>query len=139
MAKLTAQARKELIEAARQANKKSYAPYSRYYVGAAILTEAGNIYTGCNVENASYGMTICAERNAIAKAISEEGEGMRLVATAIVNRHEGECSPCGACRQVICEFGDRSLVIYKGGTEWVETPLYTLLPGTFDLPSPEKS
>lgn len=90
----------KLLERAREVRERAYAPYSRYHVGAALLSTSGKIYTGCNVENASYGLTVCAERNAIFKAISE-GE-REFVALAVVTANGG--SPCGACRQVIFEF-----------------------------------
>jgi len=106
----------ELIAAAKQARKKAYVPYSNFAVGAAILTEDDQIYTGCNVENASYGLSNCAERTAIFKAISERGE-IKLKAIAVVGDTEGPCSPCGACRQVISEFGDDDLEIVMTNLE----------------------
>lgn len=90
----------ELLTSAQAVRERAYAPYSNYTVGAAILGKSGKIYTGCNVENASYGLTVCAERNAIFKAVSE-GE-REFDAIAIVTENGG--SPCGACRQVIYEF-----------------------------------
>lgn len=89
-----------LLRHAQQVRELAYAPYSDYRVGAAILSSTGKIYTGCNVENASYGLTVCAERNAIFKAVSE-GE-REFIALAVVTANGG--SPCGACRQVIFEF-----------------------------------
>lgn len=97
-----AAARKRLIEAAKAAQKNSYSPYSRYPVGAAVLTESGRVYTGCNVENASFGLAICAERVAIFKAISS-GE-KRIKSLCVVAK---SAAPCGACRQVIIEFADK--------------------------------
>jgi cytidine deaminase len=91
---------RKLLERARQVRERAYAPYSKYFVGAAVLADSGKVYTGCNVENASYGLTICAERNAIFKGVSE-GES-KFVAIAVVTTNGG--SPCGACRQVIFEF-----------------------------------
>ena len=90
----------KLLQRAQQVRERAYAPYSKYHVGAALLSTSGKIYTGCNVENASYGLTVCAERNAIFKAVSE-GE-REFVALAVVTANGG--SPCGACRQVIFEF-----------------------------------
>lgn len=90
----------KLLARARDVRESAYAPYSNYSVGAAVLTPSGKIFAGCNVENASYGLTVCAERNAIFKAISE-GE-REFVAIAVVTANGG--SPCGACRQVISEF-----------------------------------
>jgi cytidine deaminase len=91
--------RKKLIEAAKRAQKSSYSPYSRYPVGAAVLAESGRIYTGCNVENASFGLAICAERVAIFKAVSHGEKKLRAVCVVAKS-----ASPCGACRQVMLEF-----------------------------------
>ena len=93
----------ELLRHALEARQNAYAPYSHYTVGAAVLTDSGRIYTGCNVENASYGLTCCAERNAIFKAV---GSGERkLLAVAVTGPEGGEMAmPCGACRQVLAEF-----------------------------------
>ena len=99
--------RQRLVQAARQARENAYAPYSKYQVGAALLTEDGTIFTGCNVENAAYSPTICAERVAITKAISE---GQRqFVAIAVATSNGGP--PCGLCRQVMNEFAPDMLVI----------------------------
>jgi len=118
----------ELIDLAKQARKKAYAPYSHYKVGAALLGKSGKIYTGCNVENASYGHTVCAERTAVVKAVSE-GE-REFEAVAVVTKNGG--SPCGACRQVLSEFSPE-LIIYiadKNG-EYRTTTLKKLLPDLF--------
>ena len=125
----------DLLAAAREVCQKAYAPYSHYHVGAAVLTESGNVYQGCNVENVSYGLCMCAERNAIARAIAEEGPSMRLKAIAVLNREEKICTPCGACRQVITEFGSHTVVIYRGDAAWLQTPVYALLPGAFEFES----
>ena len=92
----------QLIECAIEARQQSYSPYSNFAVGAALLCEDGTIYKGCNIENASYGLTNCAERTAIFKAISEGHR--KFKALAVVADTEGPCSPCGACRQVMKEF-----------------------------------
>lgn len=120
---------KKLIEAARQAREKAYAPYSRFKVGAAVLTSDGKIYTGCNIENASYGMSNCAERTAIFKAVSE-GE-TKLEALAVIGDTNAPISPCGACRQVIAEFGIKQVAManLKGGVKIVT--LEELLPFSF--------
>ena len=98
----------ELIAMARQARKQAYAPYSGFTVGAALRTVSGHVYTGCNVENASYGLSICAERVAVSKAVSE-GD-LNFETLAVVS--ETMASPCGACRQVLAEFGlDTKVVI----------------------------
>lgn len=92
-----------LLNKAREATKNSYAPYSKFYVGASILYESKKIYIGCNVENSSYGLSLCAERNAISNAISN-GEKTSPVAIAIISPNKKLCSPCGACRQWLFEF-----------------------------------
>jgi cytidine deaminase len=99
----------ELELAAREAHKNAYTPYSNFKVGAAILTGSGKIYSGCNVENASYGMSNCAERTAIFKAISE-GEST-ILAVVVYTPTKISTPPCGACRQVINEFGPKALII----------------------------
>src|ERR1700689_3857405 len=93
-----------LRKAAMEAAARAYAPYSKFYVGAALLFEDGVVVTGCNVENASYGLTSCAERNALFRAISERGAGARIRAIAVANRNGAASAPCGACRQVMSEF-----------------------------------
>ena len=95
---------KKLIGEAEQARKKAYTPYSKFKVGAAILTSEGRIFSGCNIENASFGLTICAERVAVFKAISEGFK--KFEAIAIIADTLRPCYPCGACRQVILEFGE---------------------------------
>ncbi len=94
--------RKKLIEAAKAAQKKAYCPYSRYPVGAAVITDSGRIYTGCNVENASFGLSICAERVAIFKAVSAGEKKIQGLCVAAKS-----AAPCGACRQVIIEFAHK--------------------------------
>jgi cytidine deaminase len=96
-----------LISAARQARQNAYAPYSGFAVGAALRTRSGRVFTGCNVENASYGLTICAERVAVVKAISEGECDIEVI--AVVSR--GGVTPCGACRQVLAEFNSDLRVI----------------------------
>ena len=91
-----------LMDKAKEVSKKSYSPFSRFAVGASVLAKSGKIYTGCNVENSSFGMTICAERCAIFKAVSE-GE-REILAVAIYSPNADDCNPCGACRQVMYEF-----------------------------------
>ena len=121
---------RKLVEAAREARQKAYAPYSRYKVGAAVLTKSGKVYTGCNVENAAYPSGLCAERVAIFKAISE-GE-REVIAIAVVTKNGG--TPCGACRQVISEFacGDAAVVIASARGEAYQTfTLAELLPERF--------
>lgn len=94
--------KEELIRLAWEAREKAYCPYSQYMVGAAVLGENGKIYTGCNIENASYGMTVCAERTAIFKMVSEGCRKFTALAVATASDDDG--APCMACRQVMCEF-----------------------------------
>jgi cytidine deaminase len=95
---------KKLIKEAKKARKRAYTPYSKFKVGAAVLCVDGKIFTGCNIENASFGLTVCAERIAIFKAISEGST--KIEAIAVIGDTDKSCSPCGACRQVISEFGE---------------------------------
>lgn len=130
--------RRRLIQKALEVRAQAYAPYSGYPVGAALLSSSGEIYTGVNVENASYPNTICAERAAVFKAVSE---GRReFEAIAIVSKNGG--SPCGACRQVLSEFGLETVVLIadQEGELVEETRVTDLLPGAFgpdDLTSSE--
>src|SRR5436305_1052059 len=107
-----AKAAPNLVKLARAAMRNAYAPYSDFKVGAAILLKDGRIFTGCNVENASYGLTICAERNAIFAAVAASKGKPEIVAVAVLNHRGVACSPCGACRQVIAEFGPNAVVSY---------------------------
>lgn len=123
----------ELMERARVVAEKAYAPYSRFEVGCALVTAEGGIYTGCNVENASYGLTICAERNAIFHAVAQEGQGMRIASLAVIALGH-EFPPCGACRQVIAEFAAPQLpVTFLQNGLLVTKTLAELLPATFQL------
>jgi len=126
----------ELIAAARDARERAYVPYSRFPVGAALLAEDGTLYTGCNIENASFGLSNCAERTAIFKMVSEGRR--RFKAIAVIADTDGPCSPCGACRQVMSEFGPDARVILTNlkGDIWTGS-VRDLLPGAFtpaDLP-----
>jgi cytidine deaminase len=100
-----------VMEAAREASKRAYAPYSNFRVGAAILTESGAIHAGCNVENASYGLTICAERNAAAAMAFANPDDREIRLVAIFSPNTAPCFPCGACRQVLREFGCKEVVV----------------------------
>jgi cytidine deaminase len=113
--------------------KNAYAPYSKFQVGAAVLLHDGRIFTGCNVENASYGLTICAERNAIFAAVAASAKKPAIVAVAVVNRRGIPCSPCGACRQVIAEFGPGAMVWYLGAKGLVGRTMCELLVDGFVL------
>ena len=120
-----------LLDAARRARENAVAPFSKFRVGAAVRTKSGKIYAGCNVENASYGLTICAERVAIFKALSEGERGFDAV--AVVTDTEKLTPPCGACRQIIWEFcGDAEVILgnLKGKSEVYH--MSALLPHPFD-------
>jgi cytidine deaminase len=123
--------RDRLLEAARVAMKNAYAPYSRFRVGAALLTTTGALFTGCNVENASYGATNCAERTAIFSAVAQLGPQLKVRAIAVVNGSDAPCSPCGVCRQVIYEFGPNAVVFFRGVKGWKTTSIDKLLPEGF--------
>jgi len=131
---LSPQQQESLLAAARKALQRAYARYSNFRVGAAVLTEQGEIFQGCNVENASYGLTICAERAAIFTAVQEtKGPKLAIRAVAVVNGDELPCSPCGACRQVIFEFGENAIVIFKNQRGYVQQRITDLLPESFRL------
>ncbi|GIM28066.1 cytidine deaminase [Clostridium polyendosporum] len=122
----------KLIEAAIQARENAYAPYSNFMVGAAVLCENGKIFSGCNIENASFGATNCAERTAIFKAVSE---GCRTIkSVAVIGDPNNFTFPCGICRQVIAEFaenGDIKIFIVKNKKEFIVKTLDEVLPGVF--------
>jgi cytidine deaminase len=121
----------ELIAAARKARECSYSPYSKFAVGAAVQTRDGQIFTGANVENASYGLTVCAERIAIFNAVTHYKRD--IVAIAVVTEVEEPASPCGACRQVMAEFGvDIKVIIANTTGKYIETTVQELLPFSFD-------
>ncbi|MED3548947.1 cytidine deaminase [Cytobacillus praedii] len=124
----------KLIEEAKIAREKAYVPYSKFKVGAALLTEDGKVYHGCNIENAAYSMCNCAERTAIFKAYSEGDR--KFTAMAVIADTERPCSPCGACRQVIAELCPKDMKVFltnlKGDIQ--EISIEGLLPGAF---SPE--
>jgi cytidine deaminase len=131
---LSLQERETLITAARKALQRAYAPYSNFHVGAAVLTAQGEVFTGCNVENASYGLTICAERSAIFTAVqATAGPKLAVRAVAVLNSSGVPCSPCGACRQVISEFGPDAIVIFQGQNGLEDRSISDLLPQSFRL------
>ncbi|HBT38509.1 MAG: Cytidine deaminase [Thermotoga sp. 50_1627] len=121
----------KLIEKAIEAMSKAYAPYSNFKVGAALLTKSGKVFTGCNVENASFGLSVCAERVAIFSAVSA-GE-MRFEKLVVVANTDSPASPCGACRQVMSEFGDFEVLLVNLRGEVVRTRVSELLPRAFKL------
>ncbi|MHB8777908.1 MAG: cytidine deaminase [Anaerolineales bacterium] len=129
MSKLTQEERKSLIDLANKARRRAYAPYSNYPVGAALRTKSGRLYTGVNVENAAYPQTMCAERVAIFKAVSEGETEFEVI--AVVTNNGG--SPCGGCRQVLAEFGlDTTVLLADGKGKLVkETTVNELLPEAF--------
>lgn len=100
-----------VMDAARDASRNAYAPYSNFRVGAAILTEGGQIHAGCNVENASYGLAICAERNAASAMAFANPEDREIQLVAVFSPDAAPCFPCGACRQVLREFGCKEVVV----------------------------
>ena len=127
---LSSAVRRRLEKAARTAATTSYSPYSEFQVGAAVLTDSGKIFTGCNVENASYGLCNCAERTAVFSAIAAGERGINAV--AIYTPTKFPTAPCGACRQVINEFGPRAVIIsFCNGEERLERTLDALLPEAF--------
>src|ERR1700688_1960498 len=131
--KVPAAMRERLLRSARKAMKNAYAPFSKFRVGAAILTSEGQIFLGCNVENSSYGMTNCAERTAIFSAVAKHGPKLEIHAVAVANDHGVACSPCGACRQVIYEFGPDATIFFQGATGPKQAHITELLPEGFRL------
>lgn len=124
-----------LREAAFAAAQHAYAPYSHFSVGAALMLDSGAVVTGANVENASYGLTVCAERTAVFRAIARHGPALRIIALAIANRSGLSSPPCGACRQVLSEFMSGSgLVLFPGPHGDESRHLDELLPFVFHLP-----
>ena len=129
-----------LQQAATQAAENAYAPYSRFRVGAALLLTDGSIVTGGNVENVSFGLTICAERSALVRAVAEKGPNILVQAIAVTNLNHAASPPCGACRQVLSEFVTADATISfpsESGTEIF--PFATLMPFAFKLAPPSKS
>ncbi len=123
----------DMIKEAEKASNRAYAPYSKFRVGACVLTESGNTYIGCNFENSSYGMAICAERNAVGNAIVN-GE-TKIRAVAVFSPNMDNCTPCGACRQVLSEFKSKEGldVIVKIGDSIKIYTIEELLPEAFNL------
>lgn len=118
------------MKAAIEAKEMAYAPYSRFFVGAAVMCDDGSVYTGCNVENASYPCGICAERTAVSKAVSEGKRKFRMI--AVTGSSAEKCTPCGICRQFLCEFApDMTVLCGDKDGNFDEIPLAALLPRGF--------
>ncbi len=128
----------ELIGHARTARERAYVPYSQFAVGAALLGEDNSLFLGCNIENAAYPVTICAERTAIFNAISEGHRSFKGL--AVIADTPGPVSPCGSCRQVMSEFFPRDFPVYLGNIkgQFIETTVEQLLPGAFNSLDMEK-
>lgn len=121
-----------LERAAREAAGRAYCPYSRFPVGAAVLAADGQVHSGCNVENASYGLTICAERNAVFQAVARTVEPLHIKAVLVYTPTASPTAPCGACRQVLNEFGpDAEVICVCDGPDTIRTTLKELLPRAF--------
>jgi cytidine deaminase len=118
-----------LVKAARAAQARAYAPYSQFRVGAALETESGEVYVGCNVENASYGLTICAERAAVCAAVSAGAQRFRRA--VVVSDSDPPAAPCGACRQVLSEFGRDFRIDAIGPRATASWTVAELLPAAF--------
>ena len=130
MAQPTSKQLEDLATRAKAASANAYAPYSKFRVGAAVLTDDGQMFAGCNVENASYGLTICAERNAVFQMAAQAGR--KIVAVAIYTPTPQPTAPCGACRQVINEFGPDAVILSTcDGKETLRKTLSELLPDAF--------
>ena len=131
---LTPELLRQLTVQAADAADHAYAPYSRFRVGAALLLQNGAIVTGANVENASYGLTICAERSAVVRAVAVHGPEMRVLACAITNLNQAASPPCGACRQVLSEFMlPTSRIVFRGQTDWENYRFEEIFPHHFKL------
>ena len=125
--------RKKLLQSASEAAQNSYSPYSKFKVGACVLFEDGKTYKGCNVENASYGLALCAERTAISSAIAD-GQKSKIVAVAIYSPNAKLCYPCGACRQWIAEFSkDAEVIVEDSDGNPQSFSIKELLPYSFEL------
>ncbi len=125
---LTEEQAARLFEAAASASAKAYAPFSNFGVGAAALSRSGKVFTGSNVENASYGLSICAERVAVSSMVAAGERELKAIAVHCIN---AESAPCGACRQFIIEFGPDALVVFMHGNKLVQFPIAGLLPYAF--------
>jgi cytidine deaminase len=129
-------AMRSLMDHASTAAGKAYAPYSNFRVGAALQLESGEIVTGANVENVSYGLTICAERSALVRAVAQFGPSIRIAAVAVANLNGVPCTPCGACRQMLAEFASADApVAFVAASGVCVLPFSQVLPLAFDMRS----
>jgi cytidine deaminase len=133
MSRVPARAVDKLMRSAKKVMRNAHVPYSHFPVGAAILLTNGKVFSGCNVENASYGMTNCAERTAIFSAVAQMGPKIEIRAVAVANAQGVPCSPCGACRQVIYEFGPDATIYFQGAEGTKQAHITELLPEGFRL------
>jgi cytidine deaminase len=134
MTKPTQPALEELMQHARRAAEHAYAPYSKFRVGAALAFTNGEVVTGANVENASYGLTICAERSALVRAVAQFGPEIRVAAVAVANLNGMPSPPCGACRQMLAEFADSDVPVMFPTADGMRTMAFeAVLPVGFDL------
>jgi cytidine deaminase len=123
-----------LVEAAQEVRERAYAPYSKFRVGAAVLANDDGVYTGCNVENASYGVTICAERSALFAAVAGLGQSLQVRAVVIVGPSGQAAPPCGACRQVLAELAPDAIILFSSPEGFERRTVPELIPDAFDLP-----
>lgn len=124
----------QLLDQSREAASRAYAPYSGFRVGAALALANGEIVTGANVENVSYGLTICAERSALVSAVSRFGPDIRISAVAVTNLNNAASPPCGACRQVLAEFAEPEAPVVFPAADGIRTlPFAELLPLAFEM------
>jgi cytidine deaminase len=137
MKRMTEQQIDQLVAAAEAARENAYAPYSGFAVGAAVMVDDGQVFAGCNVENASYGLGVCAERHAVAAAVAA---GCRtILGLAVVTAASPPAAPCGACRQVLAEFGDYPVVLANPEGVREITSVSRLLPSAFDRETLERA
>jgi cytidine deaminase len=134
MTKPAQPALEELMQRARDAAQRAYAPYSKFRVGAALALKNGEVVTGTNVENASYGLTICAERSALVRAVAKFGPGIRIAAVAVANLNGMPSPPCGACRQMLAEFAEPDApVMFPAAAGALTMRFHELLPAGFEF------
>ena len=134
MTSLAQAALDNLLEQAKKAAEQSYSPYSGFKVGAALRLKNGKIVTGTNVENVSYGLTICAERAALVRAVSEYGPAIRIEAVAVANMNNAASPPCGACRQMLAEFAEPDVPVVFPAADGIRTMSFEqVLPLGFDM------